>query len=110
MTQEGLTVLEIVAACGLFVLVFGMALAVVRLVRGPAHADRVVAMDLLSVLIVAFLALYAVYKGQTAYLDVAAAYALIAFLGTVAFARFLERSAAAERRTREEPALEVGHE
>jgi multicomponent Na+:H+ antiporter subunit F len=45
------------------------------------------------VLIVAFLAAYSIFSGETSFLDVAIAYALIAFLGTVALARFLMRSA-----------------
>jgi multicomponent Na+:H+ antiporter subunit F len=52
-----------------------------------------VALDLISVLIVAILAALSVHRGQKAFMDVAIAYALIAFLGTVALARFRERLA-----------------
>ena len=85
------------AHIGLFTLAAGMLLALYRVVRGPRHADRIIALDLLSMLIVALAALYAVYSGNEAFLDVAIAYALVAFLGTVAFARFLERQAAVHR-------------
>lgn len=74
-------------------LLLSIILAFVRLVKGPAAADRIVALDLISILIVAFLAAYSIYARETSFLDVAIAYALIAFLGTVAFARFLMRSA-----------------
>jgi multicomponent Na+:H+ antiporter subunit F len=77
----------------LVVLLFSIALAVVRLARGPDAADRIVALDLISVLTVAFLAAYSIYARETSFLDVAIAFALIAFLGTVALARFLMRSA-----------------
>ncbi len=66
-----------------------------RLVKGPDAADRIVALDLISVLIVAFLATYSIHTRETSFLDVAIAYALIAFLGTVALARLLMRSAKA---------------
>ncbi len=79
---------------GLLILTVSMALVVTRLVRGPQAADRIVALDLFCVLVVAFLALFAIFARQASFLDVAIAYALVAFLGTVAFARFLERSAA----------------
>lgn len=85
----------------LIVLLLGIALAFVRLVKGPDAADRIVALDLISILIVAFLAAYSVYTGETSFLDVAIAYALIAFLGTVALARFLKRSANMPRRVKE---------
>jgi multicomponent Na+:H+ antiporter subunit F len=85
----------LVAAAGRFaliVLLISIALALVRLVKGPDAADRIVALDLISMLIVGFLATESIYAGETSFLDVAIAYALIAFLGTVALARFLMRS------------------
>ena len=77
----------------LVVLLVSIFLALARLIRGPDAADRIVALDLVSVLIVAFLAAYSIVSGETSFLDVAIGYALIAFLGTVALARFLMRSA-----------------
>ena len=84
---------EISGQFALAVLLISMVLALVRLIRGPAAADRIVALDLISILIVTFMAAYAVYSGETSFLDVAIGYALIAFLGTVALARFLMRTA-----------------
>ncbi len=67
-------------------------LAFVRLVQGPSLADRVIAFDLLATLGIALLAAYAVATGQTAYFDVGLLLALLSFLGTVAFAHYMERS------------------
>ena len=87
------TYLVIVASrFALVVLLISIALVLVRLVKGPDAADRIIALDLISMLIVAFLAIESIYAGETSFLDVAIAYALIAFLGTVALARFLMRS------------------
>lgn len=71
----------------------GMVTAFVRLVRGPSLPDRVVALDLMATLIIAISAVYSVVTDQPAYLDVAIVLALITFLGTVAFAYYLNRSA-----------------
>jgi len=68
-----------------------MFLALVRLVRGPSLPDRVVALDLLATLAMGFIAIYAVAADQTIFLDAAIVLALIAFLGTVAFAHFIEK-------------------
>ncbi|MGB5986052.1 MAG: cation:proton antiporter [Desulfobacterales bacterium] len=87
---EGL--MELISRLGLGVLMVSIGLAFIRVVRGPQAADRVAALDLISILIVAFLAAYAIYSRETSYLDVAIAYALVAFLGTVALCRFLLRS------------------
>ncbi|MFO8085649.1 MAG: monovalent cation/H+ antiporter complex subunit F [Desulfobacterales bacterium] len=75
----------------LVLLLMGILLAFIRLLIGPDPADRIVALDLISILIVAFLAAFSIYTGEKSFLDVAIAYALIAFLGTVALARFRER-------------------
>lgn len=77
-------------------LVFGalsvaLVLAFVRLVRGPSLPDRVVALDLIAVIIVGFTAAYAINYNQFQLLDVAIVIATIVFLGTVAFARYIER-------------------
>jgi multicomponent Na+:H+ antiporter subunit F len=63
--------------------------SLVRLIRGPSLPDRVVALDLLATLTIGITAAYAVATGLTAYLDVAVILALVAFLGTVAFAYYL---------------------
>lgn len=76
----------------MFLLLAGMALALWRLIRGPSAADRVIAMDLLSLLVVAFLVALSLHTEESSYLDVAIAYACIAFLGTIALARFVQRS------------------
>jgi multicomponent Na+:H+ antiporter subunit F len=66
-------------------------LAFVRLVRGPDLANRVVALDILSILGVGIAAATSVLSGRPVYLDVALILALIAFVGTVAFARYAEQ-------------------
>ncbi|HSE99113.1 MAG TPA: cation:proton antiporter [Blastocatellia bacterium] len=68
-----------------------MILAFIRLARGPSLPDRVVALDLIAAIAVAITSVYAIATGQEALLDVAIVVALISFLGTVAFAQYLER-------------------
>lgn len=92
MIFTGSHLLKSAAVSGLFILSIAMAITFWRIVRGPMNADRIIALDLLSILVVALIALYAIYTREDRFLDVAIAYALVAFLGTVAFSRFLERS------------------
>ena len=72
-------------------LVLALFLAFARLIRGPSLPDRVVALDLISILAVGMMATHAVSSGQAVYLDVTIVVALISFLGTVAFARYIEK-------------------
>lgn len=76
----------------LSILSLAMALAFIRLMRGPSLPDRVIALDLIATLAVGMIVLYAMAIDQPILLDVALALALLSFLGTVAFARYLERS------------------
>jgi multicomponent Na+:H+ antiporter subunit F len=64
--------------------------AALRVVRGPSLPDRVVALDLIGLLAVSVISVVAIASQQPVFLDAAIALALIAFLGTVAFARFIE--------------------
>ncbi len=81
-------------AASLSVAMCGMALAFtfVRLVRGPTLADRVVALDLITMILVVLLTLFALVVRDGAYLDAAIALALVGFLATVAFARYIDRA------------------
>ena len=75
----------------LIMLSVGLVSAFIRLARGPFLPDRVVALDLISVLAMGFIVVYAVRFNQPNFLDVAIILAIISFLGTVAFAYYLER-------------------
>ena len=66
-------------------------LTFIRLVKGPTLPDRVIAIDLIGVLLVCLLVLMAGATAEQSFLDVAIVVALISFVGTVAYARYIER-------------------
>lgn len=72
-------------------LVAGLILAFIRLVRGPDLADRVIALELIALITVAFILVYAMMTEIPAFIDVALVLALTGFMAAVGFARFLER-------------------
>ncbi|WP_226642699.1 cation:proton antiporter [Microbulbifer variabilis] len=74
------------------ILLLALAMCFMRIFLGPTLADRVVALDVLNILAVAYCALLAIASGEPAYLSAAIALALVAFLVSVAFARFIEKS------------------
>jgi multicomponent Na+:H+ antiporter subunit F len=75
------------------VLVAGVILVFVRLLRGPSLPDRVIALDILSVLGIGIIVAFAIATDQPVFIDVASVLALVSFLGTVAFAAYVERRA-----------------
>ncbi|GEA60732.1 monovalent cation/H+ antiporter complex subunit F [Vibrio comitans] len=72
-------------------LFLSLVMAVIRLIIGPTLADRVVALDLISFITIGYIALYTLYSGQMALLDIAVTLGLVAFLGTIAFARLIAK-------------------
>jgi len=82
----------IAAELALAILGLAAVLGLFRLTRGPSRADRVVALELLGTIAIGMIAAAAVVAGTSALLDVALIVALVAFLGTVAFARYIEGS------------------
>ena len=72
------------------VLALSLALAAYRMLRGPGYADRFVALDMITAIVVALAALTALVTGRSAFFDVALGVALINFVSTCAFAAFLE--------------------
>jgi multisubunit Na+/H+ antiporter MnhF subunit len=91
MTGVGSGFLETAVTITMGLLLVGGLLGSIRLIRGPGHADRIVALDMISTLVVSLLAVTAIDEGAAVYLDVAIAYALIAYLGTISLARYLQR-------------------
>jgi multicomponent Na+:H+ antiporter subunit F len=83
--------LEIVTQVTLVTLGVALIIAFIRLVKGPTLPDRIVATDLLGVLVVGLIAVLAGWSGVRATLDAAIVIALVGFLGTVAYATYVER-------------------
>lgn len=66
-------------------------LAAWRMIRGPGVADRFVALDMLTGVVVALTAIVALVTGRGAFLDIGVGVALVNFVATVALSAFLER-------------------
>jgi multicomponent Na+:H+ antiporter subunit F len=83
--------LDAISRFTLATLAVALLIAFIRLVKGPTLPDRIVAMDLFSVLVVGVIVVLAGWSGVRATLDAAIVIALVGFLGTVAYATYVER-------------------
>ncbi|MCE3220590.1 cation:proton antiporter [Vibrio diabolicus] len=70
-------------------LLLSFVMAFFRLILGPTLADRVVALDLISFITIGFITVYTLDSSEDALLDIAITLGLVAFLGTIAFARLI---------------------
>ena len=73
---------NILLVCGLFCLW--------RILRGPTAADRIVAIDILGIMILGFCAILGIPTGRDWYIDIGIAWALQSFISTLALAKYLE--------------------
>jgi multicomponent Na+:H+ antiporter subunit F len=85
-----MTMIEFSTQFALVTMAVALLIAVVRLVKGPTLPDRVVAMDLVGVLVVGLIVVLAASTGVRATLDAAIVIALIAFVATVAYGTYVE--------------------
>ena len=79
-----LTIFEII-------MLFAIAICAIRMAIGPTAADRMVAVDLLALLVAFLLIGHAIRHRDEALLDVVLVFSVLAFFGTVSLARYLQR-------------------
>lgn len=90
---DGATLAMVLLALGAAVL------AVLRILRGPTHADRVVALDIFLAAGVALCVGASLQTQRTVFLDVAIGLALVGFVATIGWARLVERAPREGERT-----------
>jgi len=74
-----------------FCFVIATTFAAIRLIRGPAAQDRVLAFDTMYINGMLNLLMLGIRSSSTAYFDMALLIALFGFVGTIALAKFLLR-------------------
>jgi len=84
-------VLGLVIPICLALLGIAVLLTVARLIRGPSVADRILALDTLSVEAIALIVLFGIWKGSGLYFEAALLIAVMGFVSTVALCKFLLR-------------------
>jgi multicomponent Na+:H+ antiporter subunit F len=82
---------EIVISLFEIMLIVSMVLCLCRVTIGPTAADRMVAIDLLGLLVAVLMISHAIRNKDEAMLDVVLVFSVIAFFGTTALARYLQR-------------------
>lgn len=89
--MTGAEFLDLAVNLSFAIVMVSIALGFYRIAKGPSFGDRVVALDMMTISIMAFCGLFAIFAEDRAFLDVAVVLALIGFLTTLALARFAER-------------------
>lgn len=69
-----------------------IALAVVRILRGPTQADRIIALDVIFSASIALTAAAALASGRALFLDIGIGLAIVGFVATIVWARLIDKS------------------
>ncbi|MFC0557972.1 Na(+)/H(+) antiporter subunit F1 [Halalkalibacter alkalisediminis] len=90
MFQTILMIVLVVMSISLFV-------CFIRTVIGPSMADRIVALDSLGINLIGFIGILMMLQETLAYSEVILVISILAFIGTIALSKFIERGVVFER-------------
>lgn len=81
-------------------ILFGVAIVItlVRVIIGPTFSDRALAMDVIGVNLISAIAIISILYQTKVFLDVILVLGILAFISTIAYAKFIERGAIIERK------------
>jgi len=74
----------------LYIIILACSLCLYRIWKGPTGADRVVAVDILGIMIIGLCSILTISTGRSWYIDIGIAWALQSFISTLALSKYLE--------------------
>jgi len=74
----------------LYIIILACVLCFYRIWRGPTGADRIVAIDILGIMVIGLCAVLTISTGRSWYIDIGIAWALQSFISTLALSKYLE--------------------
>jgi multicomponent Na+:H+ antiporter subunit F len=92
--------IEVVTTIAVLVLALCIIMAAYRVIAGPSQPDRVIGLDTIAINIVGLILVLDIKSGSRASVDAALVIALLAFLGTVALAKYLAGGTVIDRADR----------
>lgn len=90
--------IELMLKTSLVLFSITIAIAVLRIILGPSMPDRVIALDVIGVNLIAIIAVISVVMNTKAFLEVILILGILSFIGTIAFSKSIERGVIVERK------------
>ena len=76
-----------------------IALLLYRMVKGPTQPDRAIALDTIGVNLISAIAIVSIVLNTKAFLEAILILGILAFIGTIAFSKYIERGVIVERKS-----------
>ncbi|PRR90842.1 Na(+)/H(+) antiporter subunit F [Bacillus sp. NMCN6] len=83
--------MEIILQISLGILALSTLLFVIRVIKGPSVPDRVSALDAVGINLIGMTAIVSLLLKTTTFFEIVLLLGILAFIGTVAFSKFLEK-------------------
>lgn len=90
--------IQMMLSISLILFALSIGIAGIRIVLGPSMADRVLALDVIGVNLIATIGVISVVLNTTAFLEVILILGILSFIGTIAYSKFIERGVIVERK------------
>lgn len=81
----------------IIIIALAMIVIIIRLVKGPTASDRVITLDAIGVCLMALIGLFSILVDTPFFLEIILLLAILSFIGTVAFSKFIEKGDIIER-------------
>ncbi len=76
-----------------------IAITLYRVIKGPSMPDRAIALDTIGVNLLSAIAIVSIVLKTKAYLEAILILGILAFIGTIAFTKYIERGVVVERKS-----------
>ena len=83
--------IDFAVSAGFVIIALALVLNLWRLLQGPTGGDRILALDTMLINAIALIVLYGIYESSTFYFEASLLLAMVGFVGTVAYTKFLLR-------------------
>ncbi|MEK4423701.1 Na(+)/H(+) antiporter subunit F1 [Solibacillus sp. FSL K6-1523] len=83
----------------LFLFMIAIALSLYRVIKGPSLPDRAIALDTIGVNLISAIAIVSIVLKTKAFLEAILILGILAFIGTIAFSKYIERGVIVERKS-----------
>ncbi|MEJ9279494.1 MULTISPECIES: Na(+)/H(+) antiporter subunit F1 [Ureibacillus] len=91
--------IDTILLISLVLFMVAIALHLIRIIKGPTMPDRAIALDTIGVNLISSMAILSILLKTTAFLEAILILGILAFIGTIAFSKYIERGVIIERKS-----------
>ncbi len=91
--------IDMILLISLALFMVAITLHLIRIIKGPTMPDRAIALDTIGVNLISSMAILSILLKTTAFLESILILGILAFIGTIAFSKYIERGVIIDRKS-----------